>query len=62
MPLVSMRVGAQTQRLMEQIANDRVERARLQAQINRLAQIQRIREGLMQPMMPAVSSLLDIRA
>jgi hypothetical protein len=57
-----MRVGAQTQRLMEQIANDRVERARLQAQINRLAQIQRIREGLMQPMMPAVSSLLDIRA
>jgi hypothetical protein len=47
---------------MEQLANDRVERARLQAQINRVGQIQRIREGLLQPMMPAVSSFLDIRA
>jgi hypothetical protein len=62
MSSVSVSAGSQTRRLMEQIANDRVERARLQAQINRVGQIQRIREGLLQPVTPAVSSLLNIRA
>ncbi len=62
MSSVRASAGAETRRLMEQLANDRVERARLQAQINRVGQIQRIREGLLQPMMPAVSSFLDIRA
>lgn len=62
MSSISVSAGAQTRRLVEQLAHDRVERARLQAQINRVGQIQRIREGLLQPMTPVVSSLLDIRA
>ena len=53
--------GAEMTRLLEQQMSDRSDRAKLQAEIQRVGIQTHLREELLAPLTPVVSPLLDIR-